>query len=314
MIVIIIIILLGLIFRKSLRLFYGYQDRKISKERSKIYLLSNNEEFRDVTQQLITNQAIPYDLKQSLIDSERRIAVFKYKSGTETIAGYISYLTHGKHPSMVFLRGGNGYYGIMRPNNIYSFWRNHHVVGTLYRGNLYGGNDEFGGEDVLDVENLIRFFPTLERHTQITLESPTVMVGVSRGAMQMFSSMTQSEYVKSRIQTAISISGNLSLFTSISNRFDMRLMHYTRYLTSNADNFNEWLRQRDPVSNVPKLSKSIKVFLFFGLADERVSIKEQEDMKNALDAGGIENQLITFKDGDHGLSRHLTAIYNKLVN
>ena len=83
---------------------------------------------------------------------------------------------------MIFLRGGNGYYGIARPNNRFSFLDGYNVVGTLYRGNIYGGVDEWGGADIQDVENLTQFFPRLASFVHKEIRPPYSMLGVSRGA------------------------------------------------------------------------------------------------------------------------------------
>ena len=170
----------GLFYRNTIfRLYQGFEDTQKSKERAKYYLMQDSSQIQDITQKIISDKAIPNDLKQPLIGGERRIVIFKYPSGSEYIAGYLSYLTNGAHPVMIFLRGGNGFFGIMRPNNRFSFLTGYNVVGTLYRGNIYGGTDEFGGEDIQDVENLLKFFPELERFSHIKMQSPYAMMGAA---------------------------------------------------------------------------------------------------------------------------------------
>ncbi len=121
-----------------------------------------------------------------LISVKRRIYIFKYLSDGKEVAGYFSLLTQGEHPSIIFLRGDNGQFGILRPNNTFSYMEGYNVIGTLYRGNLYEGEDEFGGDDINDVENLIKFTPQLEQYTNKQIKPPFSMIGVSRGVIPPF--------------------------------------------------------------------------------------------------------------------------------
>lgn len=301
----IIVLASGLYYRNTiLRLYQGHIDMQKSKERAKYYLTNNGSDIQDITQAIISDETVPDDLKQPLINGERRIVVFKYLSGSEYVAGYLSYLTTGSHPVLIFLRGGNGYYGVMRPNNRFSFFKDHNVVGTLYRGNIYGGADEFGGNDILDVENLLKFFPELEHFSHIKMQPPYTMMGVSRGAMEMFISLGRSNYVKSKVNRAISVSGNVDLKISMKNRPEMNYLFSRQYKSSKAKSFDEWVRVRNPVENVAALSKSLKVLLIYGLDDNRVSLEEQTSLMKALNEAGIENKLATIQGANHGLDEH----------
>ncbi len=120
-------------------------------------------------------------------------------------------------------------------------------MGTLYRGNIYGGDDQFGGNDIEDVENLIKFFPQLENFTKLKLQSPFTMMGISRGAMQMFISLSRSNYVKQRINKAISVSGNVDLNISMNKRFEMRYLFKKECKKSHIQDIHEWINIRDPV-------------------------------------------------------------------
>lgn len=213
----------GFLYREMLvRVYEDLQRYRTAKDRAKYYQLEDGN-IQDITQKIILDESIPMSLKQPLIDGKRRVVIFKYLSGFNDVAGYFSYLTDAEHPLMIFLRGGNGYFGIMRPNNAFSFLDGYNVVGTLYRGNIYGGIDEFGGEDVLDVENLIKFFPQLENFTHVKLQAPYGMIGVSRGAMEMFIALSQLEFVKERVSHAIAVSGNLDLRVSKDRRPEMKV-------------------------------------------------------------------------------------------
>jgi len=269
------------------------------KERAKYYTLKNTTNALDITQKLIKDNSIPPELKDQLITGERRILIFKYISDSQPIAGYLSYLTHGKHPTMIFLRGGSKYFGIMRPNNKFSFINGYNVVGTLYRGNIYGGKDEFGGEDINDVENLIKYIPQLEKIANITLQPPFNMMGISRGALEMFISLSHSNYVRSVVTNVISVSGNLDLQVTMNKRPEMKYLFKGFFKENEESNFDDWIKARNPVDNVKNIPKSLKILLVYGLSDERVSIEEQLNFKQALDKENIFSKLITIPGADH---------------
>lgn len=289
------------------RLYQGYQGYKISKDRAKYYQLEGSE-IQDITEKLIADPTIPVHLKKPLIEGKRRIVIFRYLSGSDYVAGYFSYLTNGDYPLMIFLRGGNGHFGIARPNNRFSFLDGYNVVGTLYRGNIYGGVDGWGGEDIQDVENLIKFFPQLENFIKTSFKVPYTIMGVSRGAMEMFIALSRSEYIRSRVSHAISVSGNIDLKVSMNKRPEMKYLFRKKFKESKDDNFEDWLQLRNPVNNTALLPKSLKVLLVYGLDDNRVSLEEQLNLKKALDAEQIETALVTIPDAQHGLDGHFEEL------
>lgn len=300
----------SLFYRETLvRLYQGFHQYRISKERAQYYQL-HNVNIQDITQELILDESIPFDLKQPLIDGNRRIVIFKYLSDSDHVAGYISYITQGNHPLMIFLRGGNGYFGIMRPNNRFSFLDGYNVVGTLYRGNIYGGVDELGGSDIQDIEQLIKFFPQLESFINVKLEAPYGMIGVSRGAMEMFVALSQLEYVKERVSHAISVSGNVDLHLSMARRPEMKYLFQKKFKQSDKEDFEHWIQSREPASNASNLSKSLKVLLVYGLADNRVFLEEQLNLEKALKTEGIATELVTIPGASHGLEGNFKDFEN----
>lgn len=310
-----ILLLAGTLFYKKtlIRLYEGYQLTQQSKERAKYYYLADNEYTQDITQKIISDKSVPLDLKKPLTDGERRIIVFKYPSDSYFVAGYYSYLTKGYHPTMIFLRGGNGFFGIMRPNNKYSFLKNFNVVGTLYRGNIYGGSDQFGGDDVNDIENLFKFFPKLEVFTQTKIQPPFTMMGVSRGSMEMFNALSRSTYVRDKVNKAISVSGNLNLDVSMQKRPEMKYLFQSVSQKSEEKNLNRWLESRNPINKVKELSSSLRVLLLYGLADNRVDIKEQTTFKEELDKHSIDSKLVLIPEGDHGLSNKFEELESHVI-
>ncbi|HCX3504810.1 TPA: prolyl oligopeptidase family serine peptidase [Legionella pneumophila] len=297
-----------------IRLYRDYQSIKLSKNRAEIYRLKGKTNFKDITEQLILDNSVPTELKKPLIDGDRKIIVFKYRSDGNNVAGYLSYLTNQKqNPTVLFLRGGNKFFGLMRPNNRFSFLKGCNIVGTLYRGNIYNGQDEFGGEDVNDVENLIKFLPQLEQYSNIKLQAPYTMMGVSRGALEMFLSLQRSKYVQQVANKAISVSGNVDLQVTMEQRPDMKFLFKSFFKNSTNTSFEDWVSIRNPVQNLTAIPKSLEVLLVYGLSDERVSFQEQLNLKQALEKEHIHTKLVTIPEADHGFENHFNELENEVL-
>ncbi len=308
---ILIALLLGglLFFHKTIiREIKDYQSIQLSKKRAALYALDNSKAFKDITPELITDPNTPSELKAPLIDGTRRIIVFKYLSDGKYVAGYYSFLTNGEHPTLIFLRGGNKFFGIMRPNNRFSFLNGYNVIGTLYRGNIYEGEDEFGGEDINDVENLVKFLPQVEDFIKAPIKTPKIIMGVSRGALEMFNSLAKSDVLKKTITYAISVSGNVDLRVTMKNRPEMKYLFKDFYKQSNGKDFDEWIKLRNPVDISSSLPQSIKVLLVYGLADDRVLIEEQQNLQDSLKKENIPVKLVTIQGADHGFEEHFSDL------
>ncbi|MGC3900877.1 alpha/beta hydrolase family protein [Legionella pneumophila] len=235
--------------------------------------------------------------------------IFKYLSDGQEVAGYFSYLTNQKqNPTLIFLRGGNKFFGLMRPNNRFSFLKGYNVVGTLYRGNIYKGEDELGGEDVHDVENLLKFIPRLENFSNVKLQVPFTMMGVSRGALEMFLSLQQSKYVQQVVNKAISVSGNIDIRVTMQQRPDMKYLFKQFFKNSTHATFEDWIKKRNPINNLTNIPNTLKVLMVYGTADDRVSLQEQLNLKQALEKENIYAKFVTIDGADHGFENHFDEL------
>ncbi|RUR14211.1 S9 family peptidase [Legionella sp. km772] len=305
LIILIFVVLIATYHNVIIRTYKDYQSLKLSKSRAEIYRLKGNTDFKDITEQLSLDESIPVELKAPLISGDRKIVIFKYLSDGHEVAGYFSYLTNQKQsPILIFLRGGNKFFGLMRPNNRFSFLKGYNVVGTLYRGNIYKGKDEFGGEDVHDVENLLKFIPRLEDFSNVKLQAPFTMMGVSRGALEMFLSLQQSKYVQQLVNKAISVSGNVDLQVTMQQRPDMKYLFKQFFKNSPHTTFEDWVKSRNPVNNLTNIPKTLKVLIVYGTADDRVSLQEQLNLKQALAKENIHSRFVTINGADHGFENH----------
>jgi dipeptidyl aminopeptidase/acylaminoacyl peptidase len=301
-------------YQSVIRIYQGATIYFNSRNRIAFYKLQNNQKITEITNKLKQDKTIPLNLREPLIKGERRIYVFKYISDGNEVAGYLSLIPEGKHPTVLFLRGGNGNFGILRPNNVFSSLEGYNVIGTLYRGNLYGGHDQFGGEDINDIENLILFLPELEGYTGAQFKPPYAMIGVSRGAMQMFTSLSRSSVVKANVNKAISLSGNVDLNVTAKTRPDMKYMFNKKFKEENTTHsFQEWLDYRDPVTQVSQLNPNLSVLLIQGLEDNRVALAAPTNLNDALKKHHIKTQFIKLPGAKHSMDGYIEEVKDIII-
>ncbi|MBN4077429.1 prolyl oligopeptidase family serine peptidase [Sulfobacillus acidophilus] len=141
------------------------------------------------------------------------------------------------------------------------------------------------------------------------------MVGVSRGAMQMFASLAHSDYVAKRVDKAVSISGSLDLNVTMNRRFEMRNVFKKKFKKQKKHkSFKDWLKYRNPPMLAPHLSENLKVLLIYGMNDNRVALEQQENFLSALQKQGISSAFVKFPDADHFMSDHIKQVKNAVLN
>jgi len=301
-----------------LRLYDGAYSYLHNGKRVNVYKISTGSKIEDITERLLNDDSIPDEIKKPIIKQKRRILIFKYLSQGHPVAGYISYLP-GSAYSVIFLRGGNGHFGIMRPNNPFSFIPDTTVIGTLYRGNLYESqdNDQFGGEDLNDILELYKTLPSLRKTLNLTFPLPKAIVGVSRGAMQMVASVAHSNFLKNKIKLLISISGNLDFRITNKERAEMHYLFNKKFKQQNKfSTLSDWISHRNPAELVSKLPNTINIALFYGCKDNRVPRSEQISFIESLRKYKIHYDLIEIENASHSLDGKQfyvnTLIYRKL--
>ncbi len=223
-----------------------------------------------------------------------------YLSDGLNVKGYIAYPKDisKKYPCIIFCRGGFADAGAL--DNFYAqgilgqiaSW-GYVVFETQYRGNVGGeGKDEFGGNDLNDVLNLI----DLANELEFADKNIWGIEGWSRGGMMTYLTLTKNYNFKA----AISIGGisDLSCTSNESKFMDKLLKHYGTEL-------NEKLcYERSVINFTEKLSKTTPLLIIHGLKDNRVSPKQSLELSNNLLEYDIEHRLILLENGDHFLRNH----------
>ncbi|MCB9206992.1 MAG: S9 family peptidase [Ignavibacteriales bacterium] len=223
-----------------------------------------------------------------------------YLSDGLKVKGYLAYPndTSRKYPNIIWCRGGFGNAGALDDFNAQgilgqlSSW-GYVVFESQYRGNVGGeGEDQFGGNDLNDVTNLISLADQLE----FCNKNIWGIEGWSRGGMMMYLTLTRSNLFKAAIST-----GGISNVDCTINEssFMRKLIHFDQNKIDH--NFCE---KRSIVNFVDKYSKSTPTLLIHGTNDERVPPHHSLDLSYKFLENKIEHKLVLLENGDHFLREH----------
>lgn len=268
----------------------GRQDYQACEEIAKIYEKVDGATLKDITDELDDPR---------LKESNRRIVLFQYPSDGLLIKGYVSYVdTLEEKPLLVFLRGGNEFFGVMHPVTSYSLLGDYTVVASCYRGGVSEGRDEFGGADVNDVYNLVQHIPTLEKNLNLKIDhKKRYILGGSRGGFEMFLALMRYPDLQEFFDGAIALSSPLDLKSHIQSRPDMLAMFKRKFDYTGE----EWLEKRDPLSNIDKIRTDFPLLILQGTEDIRTPVEEGRTMAAALKAKGCMVDYLEVEGGDHCL-------------
>lgn len=284
------------------------QDSKAIIERSEkiasqFYSLNENEDIKEITSDILNSDLTKEPIKQLIISTGRRFFLFRYPSDGFQVKGYISFVPDpSENPLLLFLRGGNRIFGLSHPASDISCAKHYTVIATIYRGGVSEGVDEYGGEEVNDVGNLMRYFPTLQQKLGISFHpSNTFMLGGSRGGMEMFLALGRDPELQSQIKKAASLSGLLDMNENIRSRDDMKQMYVDDFGLS-LENQEEWIAKRNPIESVSRIRSDLPFLIIQGSEDIRVGLVEGYNMVKKLEENGNPVTYLEVPGGDHCLN------------
>lgn len=222
----------------------------------------------------------------------------------------------GKHPAIVYNRGGNRDFGALQLFRgerkypvAYYFSKlaneGYVVIGCNYRGcGKSEGEDEFGGKDVNDVLNLI----------EVVKEIPEVdaskigMYGWSRGGMMTYLALTKTNQIKAAVV------GGAPTDKTIIDRPDMETYVYAELIPNYQENKEAELKKRSAYFFADKFPKDVPILMLHGNADWRV--KSTSSLKLALEFEKyrIPYRLKIFEGGSHGLREFRTEVDEEVLN
>lgn len=212
----------------------------------------------------------------------------------------------GPKPLIVFLREGARKIDLPAfgcgdlPDEL-AWLSNATIVLGIYRDGVNPGTDQFGGKDVQDVLHLVEALPYLAENLQISFEpGRRSMIGLGRGAMEMFLAFSRYPKLCGEFDRVISLSGLLDLDLAIeeNSEFSSLLKRHFRF-----DGSQEWIDKRNPLIHVSTIPcTTLPILLIQGTADPFLSLEQGYAMLAALRALGFSNvSYWEFAGGDHGL-------------
>lgn len=250
---------------------------------------------------LIISDSIKTRLAKSAPDLDSvKFSKITYLSDGLKVTGYVAEpKKEGKYPCIIFNRGGNRNFGELTPLSIAFFmgkmasW-GYVVVASQYRGNDGGeGVEQFGGDDVNDVLNLL---PVLEQLPK----ADTTRVGIeggSRGGMMTYLAMKKS----CKFKAAVIVAGLADAHLNIKNRPEMEEHVFSELIPNYWEDKEKELDKRSAVQWADEMCKTTPLLIMHGSADWRVSPEESLNLTSKLYEHKHPTRFVLFEGADHSI-------------
>lgn len=213
--------------------------------------------------------------------------------------------TEGKHPIIIFNRGGNRDFGelvLYKEGRSFKYPASYFfsklanegyvVIGCNYRGcGKSEGNDEFGGSDVNDVLNLIEAVKELPEADA----SKIGMYGWSRGGMMTYLALTKTDQIKAAVV------GGAPTDKTVIDRPNMETGVYAELIPNYWENKEAELKKRSAYFWADKFSPNVPILMLHGNADWRVKSTHSLKLAMEFEKYRIPYRLKIFEGGDHGI-------------
>lgn len=208
----------------------------------------------------------------------------------------------GPFPAIIHNRGGFDGVGALTGGELAAYVEAGYVaVASQYRGNGGGeGREDFGGEDVHDVTNLV---PLLRAMPEVDADR-IGMFGGSRGGMMAYIALKHQALAGGdAIKVAVTVGGISDLFAWDRERGGALADVLWWPLVGTTP-------QRDPAAFEARSAVywpeliAVPLLMLHGEADRDVSIQQTYALAEKLAAAGAAFDYITFPGGDHALSTH----------
>lgn len=227
-----------------------------------------------------------------------------YISDGLKVKGYIAYRadTSKRYPCVIWNRGGIGEKGAIDSFTARGLFGQiaswgFVVFASQYRGNAGGeGKDEFGGDDVNDVLNLI----PLANELDFADREKWGIEGWSRGGMMTYLTLTKTTFFKCAIITG----GIANLRCNSDESKFMRRLYEVTLGTYSEDEFNEKCESRSIINFPERLSKNTQLLILHGTDDKRILPHDSLDLSYQLLKHKIPYRLVMLEGGDHFMRKH----------
>ena len=227
-----------------------------------------------------------------------------YISDGLKVKGYLAYPvdTSKKYPCIIWNRGGIGDRGAIDSFTAHGLFGQiaswgYVVFASQYRGNVGGeGKDEFGGDDLNDVLNLI----PLASEFEFADDEKWGIEGWSRGGMMTYLTLTKTKIFKCAIVTG----GIANLRCNSDESKFMRRLYEVTLGTYSENEFNSKCESRSIINFPEKLSMDTPLLILHGSDDNRVLPHDSLDISYHLLKHKIPYRLVMLEGGDHFMRKH----------
>lgn len=232
----------------------------------------------------------------SFLDSLNFYAI-NYLSDTLKINGFLIEPKNGnKLPTIIFNRGGNREFGALTIGLLIEWVapiarEGYIVIASQYRGNSGSeGKDEFGGQDINDVLNLIPIIDNIPRADTARIG----MYGWSRGGIMTYLALTKTN----RIKAAIIGGSPTDLQSLLDKRPEMEKV-YTELIPNYLTNKKIELMNRSAIYCTDKLCRMTSYLILHGKNDSRVDYSQAANIVSKLKLQNIKVENVFYDNADH---------------
>ena len=237
---------------------------------------------------------------------------FTYLSNGKKINGFFA--TPGGEtpkPTILWNDGGSAKYFPFTPNQVpRKFGRlleeGFVVVACNYKDEANSEvKDEFGGEDVEHVVNLIDLLPSFSE-----IDTSAVgMYGWSRGGMMSYMTLVRTDKIKAMVVGGASS----DLFLNGENRPEMELYVYADLMPDYKISRTAALNRRSAVKWADRFPKDVPILILHGTSDWRVRAENSLSLAMELSKNRVPYRLILYEGGDHGISEYREERQNEAI-
>lgn len=212
-----------------------------------------------------------------------------------------------KLPVIIFNRGGNRSYGMIPEKMALQYFEflashNYVVLASQYRGVEGGeGMEQFGGDDLNDVLNLIK----IAKKLPYVDKKQIFMIGGSRGGMMTYMACRESKDIKA----AAVIAGVSDVIQMYEDREPKMKQVLLDLIGGNPEELPDEYEKRSAVNWADEINTPL--IIFHGGKDWRVDISQAEKMVEQLEKYDKDYKLLTYPDGDHSLTG-INEIYDEI--
>lgn len=219
----------------------------------------------------------------------------------------------GKYPVIIFNRGGNRDLGtlliatavnIMAPLAAEGYI----VVATNYRGNSRSeGKEQFGGEDVNDIANLIQSMAEIEKADT----SRVGLWGISRGGMMNY--LTLKKSYSNNMKAVVNIGGIADLDLTIKHHPEIEQVAAELIPNFEKERASE-IQKRSAIHWVDELPKTAPILILHGMKDQHVAYSQIPAFSDSLESYGVPFKSVSFQNGNHGIIEYKDEVRSHVKN